>query len=146
MQVSCTTPPAFWQIMNITIPIYVHSYRDRYTVRPLFFPHPVAQHEKLERVLHLLARDLRKQLRELGKQPRHDELSAYTFCPDLDYHRIDLILELRKRVARGRFFLVTFHALGRRLAFVPSLPDVWFELARGESLRDRATEVLTAHF
>ncbi|MBI1918951.1 MAG: ATP-dependent Clp protease ATP-binding subunit [Planctomycetes bacterium] len=132
--------------MNITIPIYVHSHRESYTVRPLFFSHPVAQHEKLERVLHLLARDLRKELRHLGKQLRHDELSAYTFCPDLDYHRIDLILELRKRVGRGCFFFVTFHALGRRLAFAPSLPEVWSELARGETLHDRATEVLTAHF
>ena len=132
--------------MNITVPLYVHLLRDAYTVRPLFFSGPVQQHEKLERVLHLLARDLRKELRELGKELRHDDLSAYTFCPDLDYHRHDLAIELRKRIARGRFLLVTLHALGRRLAFCPSLPDVWFEVSRGETLHDRANEVLTAHF
>jgi ATP-dependent Clp protease ATP-binding subunit ClpA len=132
--------------VNITIPIYVQSHRDTYLVRPLFFPHPIQQHEKLERVLHLLAGELRKLLREQGKALRHDELAAWTFCPELDYHRLDLVMELRKRLARGRFFFVVFRTLGRRVAFTPSIPDVWFELARGEDLRDRANEVLTAYF
>jgi ATP-dependent Clp protease ATP-binding subunit ClpA len=132
--------------MNITVPLYVRLHRDQYTVRPLFFSQPVARHEKLERVLHLLARDLRRELHERGKALRHDDLVAWTFCPELDYHRLDLALELRKRVARGRFFFVSWHALGRRLAFCPEVPDVWFEVARGEALTDRAAEVLTAHF
>ncbi len=132
--------------MNITVPLFVQSSHDRYTVRPLFFARPVQQHDKLERALHLLARELRKELHQLGRDFRHDALSAYTFCPDLDYRRLDLVLELRKRIARGRFLFVLFHALGRRLAFAPTIPDVWFELARGEALHDRATEVLTAHF
>ncbi len=133
-------------LMNITIPIYVQSHRDLYVVRPLFFPRPIQQHEKLERVLHLLAGELRTDLRELGKMLRHDDLAAWTFSPDLDYHRLDLVLELRKRLARGRFFFVVFHTLGRRIAFTPSVSDVWFELARGENLAERATDVLTAYF
>jgi hypothetical protein len=132
--------------MKITVPLYVRLHRDEYTVRPLFFSHPVARHEKLERVLHLLARDLRKELHDLGRALRHDELAAWTFSPELDHHRLDLIIELRKRVVRGRFFFVSWHALGRRLAFCPEVPEVWFEVARGEKLGDRAAEVLTAHF
>ena len=132
--------------MNITVPLYVRLHRDEYTVRPLFFPRPVARHEKLERVLHLLARDLRKELHELGKALRHDDLAAWTYCPTLDDHRLDVVVELRKRVVRGRYFFVSWHALGRRLAFCPEVPDVWFEVARGERLADRAAEVLTAHF
>jgi hypothetical protein len=87
--------------MNVTIPIYVQARRDTYTVRPLFFPGPVRQHEKLERVLHLLARDLRKELYEIGRQLRHDDLAQWTFSPEMDYHRLELVLELRKRMARG---------------------------------------------
>src|SRR5205085_11810041 len=79
-------------LMNITIPIYVQSHRDTYLVRPLFFPRPIQQHEKLERVLHLLAGELRKVLRELGKMLRHEDLAAWTFCPDLDYRRLDLVI------------------------------------------------------
>src|SRR5207248_2813703 len=88
-------------LMNITIPIFVQSHRDTYLVRPLFFPRPIQQHEKLERVLHLLAGELRKELRDLGKALRHEDLAAWTFCPDLDYRRLDLVIELRKRLARG---------------------------------------------
>ena len=53
--------------MNITVPLHVRLHRDQYTVRPLFFPRPVARHEKLERVLHLLARDLRRELHGPGR-------------------------------------------------------------------------------
>jgi len=55
-------------------------------------------------------------------------------------------LDLRKRVARGRFFFVSWHALDRRLAFCLEVADVWFELAPGETLADRAADLLTALF
>jgi hypothetical protein len=132
--------------MKITIPICIQSLTDRYRVTPLFVAGPRAEHEKLERALHLLARDLREELRRLGRLERHDELAAYTFNPDLDYHRLDVAVELRKRVARCRFLFVAFESMGRRLAFTPSVADLWFDVARGERLEDRATEVLTQHF
>ncbi len=132
--------------MLLILPIYVHLHEDLFTVWPLFAPTVVERHGKLERVLFQLARTLRAQLNALGKALRHEELARYSFCPDLEYRRIDLALELRRRVARGRFFFVLFEALGRRLAFTPAVPELWFEVQRGESLTARATEVLTHHF
>jgi ATP-dependent Clp protease ATP-binding subunit ClpC len=132
--------------MKLTIPLYVRSYKGLYRIRPLFFHGPTQEHEKLERAMHRLAHDLRKDLHLLGERLRHDALAAYGFNPPLQYKRIDLALDLRKRTARCRYFLVTFEALGRRLAFTPNVPDLWFELGRGETLPARATEVFTAYF
>src|SRR5262249_43563737 len=39
-----------------------------------------------------------------------------------------------------------FEALGRRVAFTPALPELWFEAPRGQSLEGRAGEVLGKHF
>jgi ATP-dependent Clp protease ATP-binding subunit ClpA len=136
--------------MNLTVPLYVESRRQGsetlYLVRPLFFARPARHHERLERALHLLAHELRLHLHHLGKQPRHEELAAWSFNPRLDYQRIDLTIELRKRTARLRLLVVLFDALGRRVAFAPVIPDVWFELARGEQVAARAAEVLGAWF
>src|SRR5262249_71333 len=62
------------------------------------------------------------------------------------HQRLSFNLELRRRRARCKFLFITFKSLGRKLAFTPSLPDLWFEVARGETLQDRAAEVLTKHF
>jgi ATP-dependent Clp protease ATP-binding subunit ClpC len=137
--------------VNLTIPLYIETRKtpertQEFVVRPLFFPHPLRKHEKLERAMHLIALDLRLELAELGKQPRHDELARWTFGPNVEPHRLDVKVELRKRTARLRLMFVTFEALGRRLAFSPAVPEAWFELARGENLQTRAAEVLTNHF
>src|SRR5262249_40831456 len=130
--------------MKVTIPIYVEGVGAgdrpgrRYSVRPLFFPHPRREHEKLDRAMNLLADDLpararpplaaalRRPLPQRGTPPRHDELAAWTFCPEVAYRRLDLVLELRTQRARCRLLLVTFPALDRTVAFSPRLPEVWF--------------------
>jgi hypothetical protein len=38
------------------------------------------------------------------------------------------------------------NSFDRRLAFTPSLPQLWFEIERGEDLSSRAIEVLTRYF
>jgi hypothetical protein len=55
-------------------------------------------------------------------------------------------IELRRRVAKSRFFFVMFEALDRRVAFTPSFPEPWFDITRGRSLNDRAGEVLSDFF
>ncbi len=136
--------------MKFTIPIFVQVLPgddgQLHVARPLFFPSPVTRHERLERALSNLAADLRLLLRHLGKEPRLEGLSAYSFNPPLDTQRPEVVIELRKRVARCRLLFVVFEALGRRVAFTPSLPEVWFDLARGDVLEERAAEVFTAHF
>jgi hypothetical protein len=93
-----------------------------------------------------LTRELRKHFGALGEKLRHDELMRYSFSPPLEYHRLDVALELHRRRARARFLFVVFAALGRRVAFTPSLPELWFELDRDDLLSDRAPEVLTHYF
>lgn len=137
--------------MNISLPVYVEAlpHKDAPTVyqaRPLFFEGPVMRGERIDRVLTRLMQDLASTLTDLGRKSRHDGLAAYTFYPPLGQHRLEVTLQLRRRTARCRFLFVTFRQLGRRIAFTPSLPDLWFDLARGEQLRPRAEEVLTRHF
>ncbi|HKI33955.1 MAG TPA: AAA family ATPase [Gemmataceae bacterium] len=137
--------------MNLTLPIYVESSRPGggatvYRARPLFFGQPEVRGERLERVLTRLAQDLAQRLNRLGKAKRHEDLADYTFSPQLRTQRLDLTLALRRRTARCRFLFVTFRHFGRRLAFTPGVPEVWFDLARSELLADRAGEMLTRHF
>jgi ATP-dependent Clp protease ATP-binding subunit ClpA len=136
--------------MNLSIPIYVEGLRAGggtiYQARPLFFAEPVVRGERLERLLARLAQDIGRELSALGRKTRHEELAAWTFSPHLRTQRLDLTLTLRRRTARCRFVFVSFRHFGRRLAFTPSVPDVWFDLARNENLSERAAEVLTRHF
>ena len=137
--------------MNLTLPVYVENLRPAggttvFQVRPLFFARPLLRGDKLDRVLGRLAQDLDQLLTDLGRQARHDELARWTFYPRLAQQRIGLTLELRRRTARCRFLFVSFRQFGRRLAFTPGVPDVWFDVARGETLHDRAAEVLLRHF
>jgi len=136
--------------MNLSIPIYVEGLRGDggtlYQARPLFFDVPVARGERLERLLTRLAQDIGRQLADLGRQKRHEALAAWTFSPPLRSQRLDLTLTLRRRTARCRFLFVSFRHFNRRLAFTPSVPEVWFDVARNETLIARAVEVLTRHF
>jgi ATP-dependent Clp protease ATP-binding subunit ClpA len=136
--------------MNLSIPIYVEGLRAGggiiYQARPLFFAAPAVRGERLERLLARLAQDIGRQLSTLGRKMRHEELASWTFSPPLRTQRLDLTLTLRRRTARCRFVFVSFRHFGRRLAFTPSVPDIWFDLARNEKLSDRAAEVLTRHF
>jgi ATP-dependent Clp protease ATP-binding subunit ClpA len=137
--------------MNLSLPVYVEGIRlpgvaPVFLARPLFFAEPEVRGEKLDRVLMRLARDLGQQLTRLGREGRHEFLAAYTFYPALSQQRLQLTLVLRRHTVRCRLPFVVFRQFGRRLAFSPKVPEVWFDLARSETLRDRATEVLTRHF
>ena len=138
--------------MNLTVPIYVEERKrpgqtvPEYSVRPLFFSHPVRKDELLSRALTKLAGDLRSLLDSLGREMRHDELARWSFLPDMTEKRLSLRLELRRSAPICKALFVRFEALGRRLAFTPVLPDLWFELEKPESLEARAAEVLSAHF
>jgi ATP-dependent Clp protease ATP-binding subunit ClpA len=138
--------------MNLTVAIYVEERKragqpvPEYAVRPLFARHPVRRDELLSRALSKLAGELRGMLDALGRDLRHDALARWAFLPDLSEHRLALRLELRRTAPTCKALFVAFDWLGRRLAFTPVLPDLWFELEKGESLETRAAEVLGAHF
>ena len=138
--------------MHFSIPLFIETRRPqeggpaRHHVRPLFFPEPVRFDEDLSRAQQRLVGDLQQHLLQLGRNPHHAWLAAWTFAPTIEQHRLDLLLELRRRTARGRFFFVAFQSLGRKLAFCPNLPNVWFEVTRGQTLAHRATESLSQYF
>lgn len=141
--------------MNISVPVYIQEEHPRHTnfgksrrlsIRPLFFGAPVEQDESLQRATARLARELRKEFRRLANEARHEELAAYSFNPELEEKLLEFPLELGKRRFIVRHLFITALAFGRRFAWAPNVPEVWIEVGRGETLRDRAQEVFTEHY
>ena len=132
--------------MNFRIPVYVFQHKGGYTARPLFFAVPERTDANLNRALTKLTRDLVELLEALGRKERHDELAAWAFGPTVTAHRTTVDVELRRRVARVKYLLLAFDHMGRRLAFTPAVPDLWFEVTRGEPLEARAQAVYTEHW
>src|SRR5439155_10457937 len=117
-----------------------------YTARPLFFPGVEESHENLGRLTAELARSLGKLFDRLGKEPRQDTLARCSFNPRLSQQRLDVTVELRRRAVKVRFLFVQFRHLGRKIAFATGLPDLWFDLQRGEELKTRAEAALSHYF
>ena len=138
--------------MELSLPIYIRTEkpdgaRDRLHVcAPLFIDHLTARHEMLSRAMQRLARDVRRHLDLAAKLPRHAALARLAFHPELESAQHKLELDLRDRTLKVRYLFVVMRALGRRIAFTPSLRDLWFELKDGERLQSRATEVLSEYF
>ncbi len=132
--------------MLFRIPIVVQQTKAGYAVRPLFFDKPTREDYNLNRLFAKLRRDLVDLLEDLGKQARHDTLARWTFAPTVAVHRVSFTIELRRRQAKLKYLFVTFAHLGRKLAFTPAVPALWFEVNRGEELEARATAVLTEHW
>lgn len=141
--------------MKITVPLYVEEQPPTLAglthvrpllVRPLFFDGLRERDESLPRATARLARSLRSELSRLARQGRHEEFAACAFYPPLEEHLVKLTLELNSQRYPVRYLFIALHAFDRRLAWTPSVPEVWFEVARGEKLTDRATETLTEHY
>lgn len=132
--------------MNFRIPIYVYQTKAGYTARPLFFGGPERADANLNRLLTKLTRELVELLEALGRKERHDELAAWAFCPAVTAHRTVVDVELRRRVARTKYLVLAFDHLDRRLAFTPAVPELWFEVTRGEPLEARAQAVYSEHW
>jgi ATP-dependent Clp protease ATP-binding subunit ClpC len=141
--------------MNISVPIYIQEEPPRHTdfgksrrlsVRPLFFDAPVEHDESLQRATARLGRGLRREFRRLANDARHEQLAAYGFYPETKEKLLEFSLELNKRRITVRHLFIELPAFGRRFAWAPSVPGVWIELGRGETLRDRAQEAFTQHY
>jgi ATP-dependent Clp protease ATP-binding subunit ClpC len=138
--------------MNFNIPIYIkETYRSSadmplYEIRPLFVDGFVARHQLIRRAMTLLAKDVRKELYHLVRNGENDMLMLWSFSPEMEDHRYKVTLQLHRRTAKCQFFVIAFKSLDRKLAFTPIIPDLWFEVKRGQSLRDRSVEVFTHYF
>jgi ATP-dependent Clp protease ATP-binding subunit ClpA len=132
--------------MRFRIPVYVAQNKTGYTARPLFFPLPSPSDASLNRLLTRLTREIVQEIERVGRQARHEQAAVWAFSPPLTTHRVALALELRRRVARVKYLIITFEHFGQRLAFTPSVPDAWFEVGRNERIEDRALAALTEHW
>lgn len=137
--------------MRITLPIYLEERREEgrtaHTARAVFFPKFMEKHEMASRAVAKLAQKLQTAMSELAHEGRHEQLAAFSFYPDdLDEKGLKISLNLGDRHAPVSYLLFTFTAFGRRVAYTPTLPDVWWESGRGELLALRAQEVYEQHF
>ena len=141
--------------MNVRIPIYVEERKPeaadfqhvrRVSLRPLFFPQPVEQDISLQRATARLANTLRNELGRLARLARHEELAAYSFYPELHETMLEFTIEVAKKRFALRHLFVVISAFDRRFAWTPSVPDVWIELVRGETIRDTVQEAFTEHY
>jgi len=137
--------------MKVTVPIYIEQQQESgqpasYFIRPLFFDEPVARDEELQGAIGKFVKAMRRELDEAGKKMWQSDLAAYSFAPEPDDQLLSFNLDLKTRKAACRMLFVTFNSLNRRIAFSPNLPQLWFEIERGETLQSRAAEVLTQFF
>lgn len=140
--------------MRVTIPIYIETSKARgsdgvvYTCRPLFFRQEGLQrrHEELSQALSRLSRDLRAELEALARAQRHDALSEALYYPQLKEHRLEFSVNLKSQPIKGKFLLLSFRSMGRRVAFSPKFPELYFEYENKKALRQRAHEAFTYYF
>lgn len=138
--------------MLLSIPVLATEYKQpnqpnpTVYVRPLFKLQPVEQGTGLQRALNKLAQTLREHFEKLGHEPRHDSLAWLTFSPYLSSKLLTFRLFLSSQSFDCKYLFVTFDAFGKKIAYTPNVPQIWFEIERGEDLQRRAEDVLTEHF
>jgi ATP-dependent Clp protease ATP-binding subunit ClpC len=138
--------------MNLAIPIYIEEHKvagdptPQFRLRPLFFEQPLKAARQLAMGMSKLAQAMRQRLDALATQPRQEEMIPWTFSPALSEARVKFSLQLRRQTVDCRVLVASFSALDRRIAFVPALGDVYFEVLRGQDLEQRARDVIGEHF
>ena len=129
--------------MIFPIPVYVEE-EETFAIQPLFGDGPRVERASLERATAAFVGALRKQLAHLGDLGRHEELAARTFGPELREEWFRGRMDLRRVSGEVRFLVASFSGLDRRLAVIPALGGLCFEVARGETVLARAEEVVLA--
>ena len=136
--------------MNITIPIYTETYRESgrviYNCDSLFHQQISGRDASLQRATNKMLKKLKKHADSLAAESRHDELIDFAFNPHLESRTLKLSLDLRDRKVKCKLLFVELTQHDRRVAFSPSVPDVWFDIQDDEELRDRAEDVLSQHY
>jgi ATP-dependent Clp protease ATP-binding subunit ClpC len=68
------------------------------------------------------------------------------FCPEIEEDHLKTRVLLDRGTADCRVLVVSFQALGRRIAMIPALSGRWFDITRGQRMLDRARDILVDHF
>jgi ATP-dependent Clp protease ATP-binding subunit ClpC len=117
---------------------------EEFRVSPLFIPDIRSTRGELQRAVNSVTAAVRRSLSEAGSEARHDRLAEYLFAPEMTEHNVTLKLQLRRRSPEVRYLFAEFRHGGSRYGYLPAFPLILFELRPGESLPDRATEVMSA--
>ncbi len=135
--------------MNVNIPLVVTEHKranapaPTFSVRPLFFHGPHEHSTELGRCVNKIADTLRKHLERLGKSIYHFDLVDWTFSPTLEEQHLKTRIFLRRGTVEVNVLVVTFESLDRKLAIMPAVNGEYFEILRGQTVEQQATEVLT---
>jgi ATP-dependent Clp protease ATP-binding subunit ClpA len=138
--------------MNLAIPVYIEEHKvpqdpiPQFRLRPVFFAAPFKLSRQLSSGMTKLAQAVRQVLDSLAVLPRQEMLIPWTFSPALSEHNVRFAMQLRRQTAECRLLVLSFEAFDRRVAFAPALPDLFFEVLRGQDVAARAREVITDHF
>ncbi|MBX7219332.1 MAG: AAA family ATPase [Blastocatellia bacterium] len=138
--------------MQLFLPVYVEELPSKggnpgmTKTRLLFFPELEATDQSLQRALLKLTKAVRKALESAASVERHEKLARLCFAPHFSDQSLKFTIQISNRNFTCKYLMVTVEVAGRRVVFSPSVPEVWFDLERGEPLAERAAEVYTAHF
>ena len=138
--------------MNVTIPVLNETFKRKSEYSPIFRCRvlfiPVLQTEdfSLRRATNRLLELIRNHLNPMGRTWDHRELAWQIFNPPLKGTRLKLEVELKSRRAKVTYFVVSFPRFGRRLGFIPGLPDSWFEFPREHELENYARDFVNRYF
>lgn len=136
-------------VLRLTLPLYVREgcgeTGPEYRVRPLFFAEPCERGDTPGRACARLVGAVRNHLQRLAQSARLDELAAWTFCPEMEDSMVEVPVDMGRRTVGARLLVALFSTLGRRMAYVPALPDPWVEIPRGQGVAERVGAV-ARHF
>ena len=136
--------------MKLTVPLYQEKFRkdgnDVFYVRPLFFDNVESSRAELRRATDSVRNSLRKMIHGMAAEQRHDQLAWAAQCPEITDRQVKVRIQLKRRNIEASFLFCVYEQNGMRLAFTPRLPRLMFELARGDDLKERASEVLSAYY
>ena len=135
--------------MRVSVPLYIHSDKPHggkaatYTVRPLMFHGHDCRGSNLGKATADCVSQLRKSMNKLCRTGHYERVMDQTFAPDFRVNRYRLDFHLRSTFRRGAFVVVSFRALDRTMAFLPTREDMWFEVPKSAGLEATTQRVLT---
>ena len=131
--------------VKLAIPVYVEE-GELFVLRPLFLPSGLVTSEpKLSKATSSIVRKIRDYVRRLARAGDHESISRLAFNPSFVEQRIKFNCLLRRESANLNLLVVTFRSCNRRIAFCPSIPELWFAVERGEKVRERTIAATTEY-
>ena len=135
---------------QLTIPLFVEKVANTtgfsYEVNPVFHTKIRSNDKREDQAIERATQNLRSHLSMLTKESNHEALCNLSFCPELANHQLVLNIRLRKMNFHGKFFFVAFRMFERRIFYSPKMPELCFQVNRGESPEQIASDFLTEYF